>query len=98
MNPYQSPVPIEEESHPWLRFLLFAAREAFMATLSFVVLLAASLLLLAVMPIAIGLAWYQFRRSSSLLDLGIATIMTSMFPFWENGLAEALVIILQCKS
>ena len=98
MNPYQSPVPIEEESHPWLRFLLFASQEAFLATLSFVVLLAASLLLLAVMPIAIGLAWYQAKKSSSLLDFGIAALMTTMLPLWKNGLAEAWAIFMQSRS
>jgi hypothetical protein len=98
MNPYQSPVPIEEESHPWLRFLLFASQEAFLATLSFVVLLAASLLLLTVMPIAIGLAWYQVKKSASLLDLFCATVMTAMLPFWDDWLAVAWAIFMQGRS
>lgn len=89
MNPYQSPIPIEEESPPWRRFLVLEYRAAFVATLQFVILLAAALGLLVVMPVAIGLAWYQFRRSCALIDLFLATAMTFMLPLWQNALVEA---------
>lgn len=90
MNPYQSPMPIEEECiPPWLRFLVVGSREAFFAALGFVALLAAALVLLVVMPVAIGLAWYQFRRSRALIDLFLASAMTCMLPVWQNALAEA---------
>lgn len=98
MNPYQSPVPIEEESHLWRRFLLFASQEAILVTLSFVVLLVASLLLLAVMPIAIGLAWYQVKKSASFLDLCCATVITAMFPLWNDWLVVAWAILMQSRS
>jgi hypothetical protein len=89
MNPYQSPMPIEEESPPWLRYLVTGSREAFVATMGFVALLAAALVLLVVMPVAIGLAWYQFRRSWAIIDLIPATAMTLMLPIWQNVLVEA---------
>ena len=89
MNPYQSPVPIEGESSPLLRILVVGSREALMATLGFAALLAAALVLLAVMPVAIGLAWYQFRRSWAIIDLIPATAMTLMLPLWQNVLVEA---------
>ena len=89
MNPYQSPMPIEEESPPWLRFLVIGSREAFFGALGFVALLAAALILLVVMPVAIGLAWYQFRRSCALIDLFLASAMTFMLPLWQNALVEA---------
>jgi hypothetical protein len=90
MNPYQSPVPIAEESlPPWLTILVGGSRRAFFAALGFVALLAAALVLLVVMPVAIGLAWYQFRRSWALIDLFPASAMTCMLPVWQNALAEA---------
>lgn len=89
MNPYQSPVPIEEESSPWLRFLVMGSREALMTMLGFAGLLAAALVLLTVMPVAIGLAWYQFRRSWAIIDLIPATAMTLMLPIWQSVLVEA---------
>jgi hypothetical protein len=89
MNPYQSPMPIEEESPPWLRFLVIGSREACIATLGLVALLAAALVLLAVMPVAIGLAWYQYRKSWAIIDLIPATAMTLMLPLWQNVLVEA---------
>jgi hypothetical protein len=98
MNPYQSPMPIEEESRSWRRFLLDASQEAFAAILGCVVLLAASLVLLVVMPVAIGLAWYQFRKSMALLDLCLATLMTSMLPLWKNGIVEAWAILIQVTN
>jgi hypothetical protein len=98
MNPYQSPMPIEEESRSWQRFLLDASQEAFAAILGCVVLLAASLVLLVVMPVAIGLAWYQFRKSMALLDLCLATLMTSMLPLWKNGIVEAWAILIQVTN
>ncbi len=52
-------------------------------------MLAAALMLLFVMPVAIGLAWYQFRRSCALIDLILASAMTCMLPLWQNALAEA---------
>ena len=78
MNPYQSPVPIEEEYCPWQRFLWNASRETVLATLGFALLLIAALALLVVMPVAIGLAWHQYRRSWALMDLFLATAMTFM--------------------
>lgn len=98
MNPYQSPTPLEEDSHSTLRFLLAASQEAFAAILGCVVLFSASLLLLAVMPIAIGLAWYQFRRSWALIDLFLATFITFMFPFWKTALVELWAMFLQGGS
>ena len=96
MNPYQSPVPIEEESlPPWLRVLVGGSREALFAALGFVAMLAAALVLLVVMPVAIGLAWYQFRRSWALIDLFLASAMTCMLPVWQNALAEAWVDFLR---
>ena len=35
MNPYQSPVPIEDEYCPWQTFLWNASRETFLATMGF---------------------------------------------------------------
>ena len=96
MNPYQSPVPIEEDTlPPWLRVLADGSQRAFSAALGFVALLAASLVLLVVMPVAIGLAWYQFRRSWALIDLFLASAMTCMLPVWQNALAEAWVDFLR---
>ena len=89
MNPYQSPVPIEQESSHSLRFLLLASREAILFSLGWVGMLAAALVLLVVMPVAIGLAWYQFRKSSALIDLFLASAMACMLPISQNALAEA---------
>jgi hypothetical protein len=98
MNPYQSPIPIDEESSSRLRFLLIASREAFLFGLGWVVMLAAALLLLAVMPVAIGLAWYQFRRSLAIIDLVPPTVMTFMLPVWQSTLVEAWLDFLHGKS
>ena len=89
MNPYQSPMPIEDKSPSWMRFLLIAPREIFLFSLGWVALLATALILLAVMPVAIGLAWYQFRRSYALIDLFLASAMTFMLPVWMQGFADA---------
>ena len=86
MNPYQSPMPIDEESRSWLNLLLAGSLEAFLFTLGYIGLLAVALLLLAVMPVAIGLAWYQFRKSWALIDLFLATVMTAMLPYWSNAM------------
>lgn len=91
MNPYQSPVPIEEETlPPWLRVLLIGSRESLFAALGLLALLSAALMLLVVMPFAIGLAWYQFRRSYAFIDLCLASAMTIMLPLWQNALVVAL--------
>ena len=90
MNPYQSPTPIEEESPRWLKLLSIASREAFGFALSQVAMLAAALMLLVVMPVAIGLAWYQFRRSCAAVDFVLATAMTFMLPLWQNTLVAGL--------
>ena len=89
MNPYQSPAPIEQGPPPWLRVLLVGSRESLFAALGFVTLLSAALMLLVVMPVAIGLAWYQFRRSYALVDLFLASAMTFMLPLWQNALVVA---------
>jgi hypothetical protein len=97
MNPYQSPVPIEQETPPWLRVLLVVSREALFAALGFMALLSAALMLIVVMPVAIGLAWYQFRRSYALIDLFLASAMTFMLPLWQNALVVAWVDYLRGK-
>lgn len=89
MNPYQSPVPIEPECRTLVGFLLAATLEAFLFTLGYVGLFAVALLLLIVMPIAIGLAWYQYRKSWSFIDLLVATVMNCMLPYWESMMLEA---------
>lgn len=48
--------------------------------------------------IAIGLAWYQVKKSASFLDLCCATVMTAMLPLWKDGLAEAWAFYMQCRS
>ena len=90
MNPYQSPMPIEQESPPWLRFLVHESREVVLFGLGWIAMLAAALVLLVLMPVAIGLAWYQFRRSYALIDFFLATAMTFMLPFWQNAFVEGL--------
>ena len=82
-------MPIEEESRSWMRLLVVGSRETLFAALGFVTLLAAALILLDVMPVAIGLAWYQFRRSWALIDLFLASAITFMLPLWQNALVAA---------
>src|SRR5436190_10461959 len=90
MNTYQSPVPIEDEPlSPWLRGLLIGSRESLFAALGFVALLSAALMLIVVMPVATGLAWYQFRRSYAVIDLFLASAITCMLPLWQNALVIA---------
>ena len=72
-----------------MSFLLAETLEAFLFTLGYIGLFVAALLLLVVMPLAIGLAWYQFRKSWAFTDLLIATVMTCMLPYWESMLVEA---------
>ena len=67
----------------------------FLATLGFALLLIAALALLVVMPVAIGLAWHQYRRSWALMDLFLATAMTAMLPLWKNTFVEMFLDIFQ---
>lgn len=89
MNPYQSPIPIEDKSPSWLRLLLILPRDAFVFSLGWTALLSAALILLVVMPVAIGLAWYQFRKSCEVVDLVLAMGITFMLPLWQNAWMEA---------
>ena len=91
-------MPIDQESSPWPRFIRQKSWEAFVFTLGHVALFAIALVLIVVMPVAIGLAWYQFRRSYAVVDFVLATAMTFMLPFWQNALVAGLGEFLSARA